>query len=99
MRKLSLELDELAVESFETAAVQALRGTVDGHVVSMQPGQCVTDEDLSCGGSCPHAGTCGENSCQESCYASCAGTCGSTCGADTCDYTCDNGATCYGAAC
>ena len=33
MRKLRLELDALAVESFDTAAVEQTRGTVDANEV------------------------------------------------------------------
>lgn len=103
MKKLSLKLDELAVESFETASAQAPRGTVEGQGFTDQG--CVTDEYQSCGGSCPYVGTCGENTCQGTCRASCYGTCdGNTCegscgGGDTCYFTCDIPGTCYGAAC
>ncbi|HEX8696688.1 MAG TPA: hypothetical protein VF746_29995 [Longimicrobium sp.] len=31
MRKLSLNLDELAVDSFETAQTEQAQGTVEGH--------------------------------------------------------------------
>ncbi|HWK90327.1 MAG TPA: pinensin family lanthipeptide [Longimicrobium sp.] len=31
MRKLKLDLEELAVESFETEALREARGTVEGH--------------------------------------------------------------------
>ena len=100
MRKLSLKLDELAVESFQTDGMQEQRGTVAGYVVSMDGG-CVTDEGQSCGGSCPYEGTCGEWSCGGNCgsyYGTCGGSCAVTCG-DTCYYTCANGMTCHGADC
>jgi hypothetical protein len=37
MKKLRLNLDSLAVASFETAASEAERGTVDGHFVPTNP--------------------------------------------------------------
>jgi hypothetical protein len=46
MKKLALELDDLCVETFETAAVREPRGTVQGHVYTN-----------TCGGSC--VPTCG----------------------------------------
>jgi hypothetical protein len=50
MKKLTLNLDELAVESFDTQAVGAERGTVRGH----------EDTDaVSCFGSCAPATKCG----------------------------------------
>lgn len=103
MRKLSLKLDELAVESFETASAGAPRGTVEGQQFTAYG--CVTDEYQSCGGSCQWVGTCGENTCEGTCAASCHGTCagqGNTCDGtcgNTCDFTCDIPGTCYGAAC
>lgn len=48
MKKLSLQLDELVVESFEPAAVEAERsGTVKGNQDTLRP--CCT---ASCGGTC-----------------------------------------------
>ncbi len=48
MKKLSLQLDELVVESFEPAAVEAERpGTVKGNQLTPRP--CCT---ASCGGTC-----------------------------------------------
>lgn len=48
MKKLSLRLDELVVETFEPAAVEAERpGTVKGNQDTLRP--CCT---ASCGGTC-----------------------------------------------
>ncbi len=52
MHKLKLQLDELVVESFATAAEKAGRGTVQGHF------SCNTCEDLDCSVRCT-GGTCG----------------------------------------
>ena len=56
MKKLKLQLDELVVESFATAAEQAGRGTVQGHW------SCDTCVEIDCsaactGGSCEPGGT------------------------------------------
>lgn len=84
-RKLTLKLEALAVESFDTAAPQKARGTVFGEQCTCQtvctcPG-CPTC-DISCNGSC--------ESCAASCGGSCEYSCAWTCAGDTCDYyTCD----------
>jgi hypothetical protein len=46
MKKLKMQLDELVVESFTTAAEKEGRGTVEGHV------SCDTCEDLNCSANC-----------------------------------------------
>lgn len=56
MRKLKLELDELAVESFETAGRGGRTGTVQGHSET-DPTQVPTctrpwESQLSCPGTC-----------------------------------------------
>jgi hypothetical protein len=48
MTKLTLNLDSLKVESFRTADVQGLRGTVNGAEFLTGPDDCVT---ISCGDS------------------------------------------------
>lgn len=48
MKKLTLDLDSLAVESFRTADAQAERGTVHGAEFLTGPDNCVT---ISCGDS------------------------------------------------
>ena len=78
MKKLRLELDELAVESFRTHREEDVRGTVAG--------QNEPPYTRSCGGSC--VATCAScvNTCLNTCQASCAGTC-NTC-AQTCEFHC-----------
>ena len=72
MKKLSLTLDALQVESFDTTAVRAEKGTVFGeqctcYTVCTCPG-CYTC-DATCPATCPY--TCDD--------ASCVGTCPSDC--------------------
>jgi len=68
MRKLKLELDELSVESFETAEQTEERGTVHGHYITQF---CSRADGYTCFESC--GGTC-----VETCDASC-DTCDSGC--------------------
>lgn len=82
-KKLTLALDQLAVESFDTGAASLSRGTVRGRdftlEVTCKPALCDTEGD-TCGctaGICP---TVDGHTCQPpSCYYSCPGTCGDTC--------------------
>lgn len=95
MHKLKLELDLLAVESFETLRTGATRGTVEAflptRVCNTEEFSCVTC--FTCANSC--AGTCDGScaySCQATCYytcddASCA-TCLTNCGQESCVYVC-----------
>jgi hypothetical protein len=67
--KLRLDLDQLAVDSFDTAAAHAEKGTVFGE-------QCTCPTACTCPG-CP---TCDHTAClQETCVASCEYTCAETC--------------------
>jgi hypothetical protein len=80
--KLTLKLEDLSVESFDTTVKQKARGTVFGEQCTCYtnctcPG-CPTCY-ASCNGTC--GGTCGENTC--------AASCNGTCGAATCDYSCN----------
>lgn len=91
MKKLSLALENLSVESFTTDAASARRGTVEA-----RSGMTYIDE--SCYGTCN--GTCYPNTCA-TCDWSCgcggtAGgyTCNGSCAGPTCGDTC-NYATCY----
>jgi hypothetical protein len=78
--KLKLNLDDLTVDSFHTAAGDKATGTVFGE----QQCTCLTQ----CGqNTCPGCPTC-DATCNGSCAATCAGTCANTCD----DYTC--GASC-----
>jgi len=83
MRKLKLELEELSVESFETAGEAEERGTVRGNSFPTRFAQCITN---ACSGA-------DGVTCDETCGYTCYATCGETCGANSCDgcitYTCD----------
>jgi hypothetical protein len=83
MNKLSLSLDALRVESFDTtAAERKQKGTVFGE-------QCSCPSVCSCPG-CP--------SCDYTCANTCADTCAAVYTCDTCMYTCANAKTgCTGA--
>ena len=86
MKKLTLKLDDLRIDSFQTTPREPGKGTVFGE-------QCTCWTNCTCPG-CP---TC-DASCGGTCDASCNGTCaGDTCdgcccgpsGVYTCDYSCD----------
>jgi hypothetical protein len=99
MKKLSLNLEALIVETFETTTLDGIgRGTVLGRAVNgevyntPQSPRCgsplCVDTPLascdSCGNSC--AVSC-NGSC-DSCAMTCAATCAASCGANTCAATC-----------
>ncbi|HEY0016546.1 MAG TPA: hypothetical protein VGC13_09520 [Longimicrobium sp.] len=74
--KLTLNLEDLSVDSFDTTATQKPRGTVIGE-------QCTCYTQCTCPG-CP---TCDQtcNSCDFTCAgATCPRTCGYTCDDETC---------------
>jgi hypothetical protein len=74
MRKRKLDIDHLAVESFETGNAAELRGTVRAHAQS-EPYHCASGV-WSCLETCDIDATCG---------MSCNGTCsGDTCAGSTC---------------
>ncbi|HLM68348.1 MAG TPA: hypothetical protein VK358_12505 [Longimicrobium sp.] len=75
MKKMKLNLDELAVDSFDTSANEKPRGTVFGE-------QCTCHTACTCPG-CP---TCAA-SCNGTCYEA---TCNTCAGQWTCDYSCDS---------
>ena len=88
MKKLTLNLDALAVESFDTAAAAEPRGTVDAHQVRpTAPESCdyyCASQNIS--GCCTADPTC-PATCQNTCPATCQNTCqGPTCG-DGCEKT------------
>ncbi len=89
MRKLTLNLEDLSVDSFDTTATHRPKGTVFGE-------QCTCYTNCTCPG-CP---TCAA-SCNGTCDASCNGSCGVTCDAScngTCGWSCDYSCgTCEGA--
>lgn len=75
MRKLSLHLEELVVESFSTTDAARGRGTVRGmDSVTIDQDSCVTCAPTcaTCGGTCPNT---------------CPVTCGNTCA--TCPVSCN----------
>jgi hypothetical protein len=85
--KLKLNLEDLAVDTFDTTRSGTSRGTVFGEQCTCWtacgqnscPG-CPTC-DASCNGTC-------DASCNGTCAASCNGTCGDSCW-DTCGFTCE----------
>ncbi len=92
MKKLRLELDQLAVESFDTSVIAARKGTVVAEEQCTCPSACHTYCDT-----CPGCPTCDESGCNE---ASCGGSCYPcesvdyyTCGATEGYYSCDASAT------
>lgn len=88
MRKLKLDLEELAVESFATTPEPRREGgTVFGQEQCTCYTQCTCPGCPTCDASCN--GTCG-GTCEASCNGTCVNTCGASCG-DTCGYTCDCG--------
>ncbi|HEX2204193.1 MAG TPA: hypothetical protein VHG91_12875 [Longimicrobium sp.] len=52
MRKLSLGLDSLVVDSFETHAAPLAPGTVEAHDAGTEPSNCATC-DTCVGDNCP----------------------------------------------
>jgi hypothetical protein len=95
MKKLRLELDSLAVESFDTAAAQKPKGTVFGEQCTCNtmcaqqtcPG-CPTC-DNTCAYTCDDATCPACPTCAASCNGSCEATCYGTCGEYTCAFTCE----------
>ena len=86
MKKLRLDLDELAVESFDTQKDAREKGTVVG-------------EQCSCGGTCYPEATCPQT-CAYTCDdPTCAYTCDdATCAGLTCNYE-SCGGTCFNSRC
>jgi hypothetical protein len=85
MKKLTLTLDDLRVDSFETSVGRQERGTVIGEQ------QCTCN--TQCGqNTCPGCPTCDytcANTCPNTCWDTCDYTCGNTCGQYTCAYQLD----------
>ena len=84
MKKLSLHLDDLTVESFDTSAPAPARGTVQGHDHS-DPSNCDNSGFCSCNGYPCDTYTCrctDPDTCAYSCGQSCPNTC------DSCQNTC-----------
>jgi hypothetical protein len=70
MKKLTLTLDDLKVDSFRTSDPRLEEGTVFGE-------QCTCQTNCTCPG-CP--------SCVYTCVYTCEQTCENTCGQETCAY-------------
>jgi hypothetical protein len=77
--KLTLNLEDLSVDTFDTTAAAKEKGTVFGE-------QCTCYTQCTCPG-CP---TCYE-SCNGSCGATCPATCYNTCDDYTCADSCGGG--------
>ncbi|HEY0016543.1 MAG TPA: hypothetical protein VGC13_09505 [Longimicrobium sp.] len=75
--KLSLNLEDLTVDSFDTTSTQKAKGTVFGE-------QCTCYTNCTCPG-CP---TC-YASCNGTCDNTCANTCAYTCDDASCVNTCN----------
>lgn len=72
MKKLTLDIDALQVESFEPGAdTHALRGTVDGRQILVPSTRRLSE--------CAPCLETADVSCRLSCMASCIGTCGASC--------------------
>lgn len=100
MKKLTLHLDELRVESFHTAPAGAARGTVRGNAPTWYCSEqidCTYDygcetQNATCGGGGSCEATCGA-SCNGTCGQSCYGSCDATC--FSCEYSCyESGCAC-----
>jgi hypothetical protein len=80
--KLTLSLEDLSVDSFDTTGTQKARGTVFGEQCTCYT-QCTCPGCPTCYASCNGTcgGTCGENTC--------AASCNGTCGTPTADYSCN----------
>ena len=83
MKKLTLDLDRLTVDSFETDEGLSLRGTVRGHA-TIDPrcsGQCDTVDDATCDpdDGCTNTKL-GNYTCPASCMPNCTDGCTIGCG-------------------
>jgi hypothetical protein len=88
MKKLSLKLDELHVETFDTTSTEKEKGTVFGEQCTC-PTQCTCPGCPSCDNTCPQtcAGMSCDYTCDNSCiYGSCVETCANYGGAQPCTW-------------
>lgn len=92
MEKISLSLDNLLVESFETTSdADALRGTVhgaDSPITPTQETECESCE-FTCGPTVCQLFTCGQ-----SCEVTCGDSCHGSCLGETCEFVCTGVLTC-----
>lgn len=86
MKKLSLNVDELQVESFSIRTEADARGTIDAHNVPYPTATCPE----SCANTCA---TC-MNTCQNTCANSCVNTCWETCACATAEFHCTHHSIC-----
>lgn len=101
-KKLSLNLDQLAVESFDTSTVAKPRGTVRAFDITASTcydNDCGCLSDATCNTACGGytcEGTCGEYTCGNSCVNICPPTNHGerTCNAPTCFNTCHDSCGC-----
>lgn len=85
MPKLKLHLDQLTVDSFDTLAADARRGTVQAFAPPTLLYTCAT-----CDPSCESCNSC-FNTCHNTCGPSCNGTCVTcytACEQESCVYVC-----------
>jgi|SRR5215218_6166345 len=87
MKKLNLDLDQLAVESFDTSAAVRPRGTVRGFDIT--DSTCY-DEGCACLTNRTCDTNCNQETCGASCYQICAPTNAGehTCNQPSCFYSC-----------
>jgi hypothetical protein len=103
MRKLTLNLEQLSVDSFDTTAVEKAKGTVVGEQCTCwtRCGQNTCPGCPTCDNTCAY--TCDDATCPAcpTCAASCNGTCDCPTAGVSCyntDCGCNPG-TCYDTAC
>jgi hypothetical protein len=69
--KLSLKLEDLSVDSFDTTLPQKVKGTVFGEQCTCYT-QCTCPGCPTCDASCNNTcATCGENTCAQTCEDTC----------------------------
>jgi hypothetical protein len=87
MKKLTLSLDTLEVQSFTTAHDEPGRGTVHGEQQCTCPTNCTCPGCPTCAETCPNTcwNTCDDPSCEGSCMDTCWLSCGQTCPTGFCD--------------
>lgn len=87
--KMKLQLEELAVESFDTTPAERGKGTVFAQQECTCPTACSCPGCLTCDGTCP-----ADPSCADTCWNTCDDySCAGTCGLSQCHTRC-GGITC-----
>jgi hypothetical protein len=85
MRKLSLNTDELVVQSFPTLTRESRRGTVRG--MDDTDYDTCNGPGTTCAAGCTRVDTCPQVTCAASCLGSCV-SCPATCGCISSDGRC-----------